>query len=123
MEDLTQPLINNNSEVSTPRISLEEETIVRNNERDSSFIEVKRAHRTASLPITKLDTSDGKRRHISLPLVDPRNSFSPRQSVVLDGDDRYILEESESHIRDWDKDDGQNSDTFVNVHVSCKLKR
>ena len=126
MEHLTQPLIKESTEASTPRISVttleeeeEEESITRNNERDSSFIEIKRAHRTTSLPNTKQDTHDGKRRYTSLPVVDPRYSFgSPKSSVVISGDDRFILEESESANTEVDDGDEQDSGKFVNIHVS-----
>ena len=125
MEHLTQPLIKEN-EVSTPRTlltTLEEQSLTGSNERDSSFIEIKHSRRTASLPaITKEDMHDGKRRYVSLSVADPRNSFrSPKNSVVVSGDDRFILEESESASIEGDDGDEQSIGRFINVHVSFKL--
>lgn len=122
MEHLTQPLITKTTEVSTPRSSLttlEEESITGSNERDSSFIEIKPKRRTASLPATGQDTRDGKRRYASLSVADPRNSLgSPKNSVIISGDDRFILEESESVSIGEDDGDEEASGRFVNVHVS-----
>ena len=125
MEHLTQPLIKENTEVSTPRISVtnpEEESITGSNERDSSFIEIKHARRTVSLPSnTKQDIRDGKRR-VTSSVVDPRKSFgSPKNSIVVSGDDRFILEESESASTEVDGGDEHPTDRFINVHVSFKI--
>ena len=99
--------------------TLEEESITGNNERDSSFIEIKRPCRTASLPATKQDTMDGKPRYASLSVVDPRYSFgSPKNSVVISGDDRFILEESESASAEVEDGDEQDGGRFINIHVS-----
>ena len=122
MEKLTEPLIIEDTEAP---VILREKSETGSNESDSSFIEFQRTHRIASVPVSKLDMLDKKRRYLSVPPNDPRNSIgsSRNQSVVVSGDDRFILEESESPSA-FEKDgtDGQTSDSFINVHVSFVAK-
>ena len=117
MEKLTEPLIKEDTEAP---VILREKSETGSNERDSSFIDFQRANRTASVPVSKQDVLGGKRRYLSVPPSDPRNSIGSRnQSVVVSGDDRFILEESESpSSSEKDGTDEQTSGAYINVHVS-----
>lgn len=136
MEELTRPLIVETTDANVPEVSvitLDENDTTRKNERDSSFIEIKdTARRTTSLPITKADMHAGICRNSSVPVSNSRDNLrvSRKQSVVVSGDDRFILEESTGSTDEADDDkvqtDGRrNSDasakSFVNIHVSFKL--
>jgi len=142
MDDLKQPLIKESTDVSTPEITVsavdENDTAANNEyvrERDSSFIEIKNAPRTSSLPVVKVDMRDGRPRYVSLPSV--RSSLpSPRQSVVVAGEDQFILEEPDSSDDEADGSkgsskgrtiDGRHSSnvsakSFINIHVCLFLK-
>ena len=126
MDDLTEPLIRETTTVSTPETSettSDENDVTRNKERDSSFIEINDPHRSTSLPVGNLDTHDVKRRYTSLPVVDPRDSFARNQSIVVAGDDRFILEEPTSPTDELEDSKNYASDAdFVNVHVSLCCK-
>lgn len=122
MDDLKEPLIRESTAVSTLEASgttSNENDVTRNNERDSSFIEINDPHRSSSLPVANLDIHDVKRRYKSLPVVDPRDSFVRNQSIVVAGDDRFILEEPTSPTDESEDSKDYASDAdFVNVHVS-----
>ena len=129
MDDLTEPLIKEDTVVSTPEASVttsEENDVTRNNERDSSFIEINDPsndlRRSTTLPVAGLNIHDVKRRYRSLPVVDPRDSFGRNQSVVVAGDDKFILEEPTSPTNELEdtKEYASDADTgdFINVHVS-----
>ena len=126
MDDLTEPLIRETTTVSTPETSettSDENDVTRNKERDSSFIEINDPHRSTSLSVENLDTHDVKRRYMSLPVVDPRDSFARNQSIVVAGDDRFIVEEPASQTDELEDSKNYASDAdFVNVHVSLCCK-
>lgn len=126
MEGLTEPLITEERKAAEPEIvvtTVNEDDVTRTKERVSSFIEIGDTHRTNSVKV------DGIPRHMSLPLVDPRSSLTTTrtQSVVVSGDNCFILEESPASSREVDDskeavDGGLANDnstrSFINVHVS-----
>lgn len=129
MDDLTQPLIKETTVIPEVQvINVDENDITRSREHDSSFIEIKDTHRATSLPVAKGDIHDVKRAYSALPVLEPSDRLPRNQSVIVSGDDRFIVEESVTPTieldGDGDSDGGDEYTTsdFINVHVSLGLE-